>query len=441
MIETVPTGLNGSMITAGLILVAAYVLIFSEIMHRMHAAVIGAVVMVGIGLYSGFYTQEQAIQSIDANTILLLAGMMMMVAMLRQTGGFEYLAIRIAMRTARRPRHLLVYLTLAVSIISMFLDNVTTVIIFAPLTVLICSMAKLNPMPYLMAEAMLSNIGGIATLVGDPPNIMIGSAAKIDFNSFLIHMGPVVVVVWAVIVTMILITFRKELTPSATHTGEINLEADKAIRDLRSLKQALAGLGLIVLLFFIHHHFHLYPSYVVFVGVALTLALIRPDPETLLKDVEWTVLLFFSALFIIVGGVEGSGLLALIGNGIATASADPETLLLTCLLLMWVAALLSAIVDNIPFTVTMIPIVLTLDTQGMNVTPLWWALALGVGLGGNGSHIGATANIICVAESERCQIPGARITPGLWLRKGLPIMLVSLTVASAVFALFFDFFL
>jgi Na+/H+ antiporter NhaD/arsenite permease-like protein len=153
------------------------------------------------------------------------------------------------------------------------------------------------------------------------------------------------------------------------------------------------------------------------------------------------VLLFFCALFIIVGGVESSGLLALIGKSIAHVSADPETLLITCLLLMWVAAVLSAIVDNIPFTVTMIPIVLSLDTQGMNVTPLWWALALGVGLGGNGSHIGATANIICVAESERCGIPEARITPGLWLRKGLPIMLVSLTVASLVFAYFFEYFM
>jgi Na+/H+ antiporter NhaD/arsenite permease-like protein len=441
MIESAPTSLNGDMMTAGLIMVAAYILIFTEVMHRMHAAVIGAVVMVGVGLYAGFYSQERAIQSIDANTIFLLAGMMMMVAILRKTGGFEYLAIHIARRTARRPRRLLVYLTLAVSVISMFLDNVTTVIIFAPLTVLICRLAKLNPMPYLMAEAMLSNIGGIATLVGDPPNIMIGSAANLDFNSFLFHMGPVVVVVWAVIVIMILSLFREELTPPATHTGRIDLKADKAIRDYRSLKWVLTGLAVIIVMFFVHHHFHLYPSYVVFIGVALTLALVRPDPETLLRDVEWTVLLFFSALFIIVGGVESSGLLALIGNGIATVSGDPETLLMTCVLLMWVAALLSAIVDNIPFTVTMIPIVLSLETQGMNVSPLWWALALGVGLGGNGSHIGATANIICMAESERCDIPGARITAGLWLRKGLPIMLVSLTIASAVFALFFDYFL
>jgi len=184
----------------------------------------------------------------------------------------------------------------------------------------------------------------------------------------------------------------------------------------------------------------LYPSFVTVIGLAVTLAMIRPDPNTLLKDVEWPVLLFFAGLFVIVGGVESSGLLALIGSNLATVSGDQEQLLITCLLLMWVAALLSAIVDNIPFTVTMLPIVLNLETQGINVTPLWWALALGVGLGGNGSHIGATANIICVSESERFGNPEARISPGLWLRKGLPVMLTSLVTASVIFTLFFDFF-
>ena len=166
----------------------------------------------------------------------------------------------------------------------------------------------------------------------------------------------------------------------------------------------------------------------------------RPDPENLLRHVEWTVLLFFAGLFVIVGGVESSGLLALIGHNLASVARDPELLLISCLLLMWVSALLSAVIDNIPFTVTMIPIVISLETTGVNVTPMWWALALGVGLGGNGSHIGATANIICVSESERCGIPGARITPGLWLRHGFPSMLVSLSAASLLFSVFFGFF-
>jgi len=440
MPENPITALTLPMLISGGILVAAYVLIFTDAIHRMHAAIIGAAAMVIAGMYGEFYSQEAALRAIDANTILLLGCMMMMVAMLRQTGGFDYLAIRIAKQSASRPRHLLVYLTLAVSIISMFLDNVTTVIIFAPLTVLICRIIGLNPLPYLVAEAMLSNIGGIATLVGDPPNIMIGSAANIDFNRFFYHMGPIVTVIWATTVTLLLFLFRNELRPPTSLTGEVGLDETRAITDPVALKRALAGLSIIVVLFFIHHHLQLYPSFVTVIGLAVTLAMIRPDPNTLLKDVEWPVLLFFAGLFVIVGGVESSGLLALIGSNLATVSGDQEQLLITCLLLMWVAALLSAIVDNIPFTVTMLPIVLNLETQGINVTPLWWALALGVGLGGNGSHIGATANIICVSESERFGNPEARISPGLWLRKGLPVMLTSLVTASVIFTLFFDFF-
>jgi len=440
MTEPAVLTLTGEMLVAGGILVVAYVLIFTEVIHRMHAAVIGALAMTATGLYAGFYTQETALKAIDANTLLLLCGMMMMVSMLKRTGGFDYLAIRIA-KLSSKPGLLLANLGLVVSLISMVLDNVTTVIIFAPLTVLICRMLGLNPMPYLMAEAMLSNIGGIATLVGDPPNIMIGSAAHLEFNTFLFHMLPIVTLVWCVTVGLILAIFRRELALTASYTGKVNLEESKAIKDPRTLSFVLAGLVVIIVLFFIHHHLHLYPSFVTFIGLALTLALVRPDPEALLRDVEWPVLVFFAGLFVIVGGVEQSGLLGLIGYQLAGVASNPEQLLYACLLLMWAAALLSAIVDNIPFTVTMIPIVLSLDTQGVNITPMWWALALGVGLGGNGSHIGATANIICVTESERSGIPEARITPALWLRRGLPVMIASLTAASLIFAAFFSFFM
>jgi len=440
------TGFDVSAITVPMmisaaVLVAAYALIFSEIMHRMHGAVLGAVVMVCAGLYEGFYTQDEAMLAIDGNTIFLLSGMMIMVALLKDTGGFEYLAIRIAKRSADKPKHLLVYLTLAVSLVSMILDNVTTVIIFAPLTVLICRMVDLNPMPYLMAEAMLSNVGGIATLVGDPPNIMIGSAAKIDFITFLMHMGPVITVVWIATVSMILFIFRRELAVPEHYTGEVDLDEKKAISDPVNLKRGLFGLAVVVVLFFIHHRLHLYPAFVTFIGVAITLVLVKPDPDILLKEVEWPVLVFFAGLFVIVGGVEHSGLLALIGEALALASGNADALLMTCLLVLWGAGLLSSFLDNIPFTVAMIPIILSLESNGVNATPLWWALALGAGLGGNGTHVGATANIICVNESERCGIPEARITPGLWLRHGIPIVIMSLVAASLIFVLFFDFFL
>ena len=425
---------------AALVMAATYVFIFTELIHRTSAAIIGAVVMIAVGNWAGFYSQESAIMALDGNTLLLLAGMMIVVAMLRPTGGFEYIAIRLAKLSAGHPRRLLLYLTLTVSLISTLLDNVTTVLIFAPLTVLITRILSINPMPYLMAEAMLSNIGGAATLVGDPPNLMIGSAGDIPFTTFLWHMGPMVLIVWSVTFAMLLILFHGELGKRIGDGRIIDLDEQRAITDPVGLRQALFALLVIVVLFFLHHRMQLYPAYVAFIGVAIALGLMGRKPDPILGKLEWSVLVFFAGLFIIVGGVEASGLLELIGQSLVEEAMSPDRLLITCLLLMWIAALLSAVVDNIPFTVTMIPIITSLESHGINVAPFWWALAIGVGIGGNGTHIGATANIICIAESERSGIPEARITPAGWLRSGLPSMLGGLIFASLVYGLFFDFF-
>jgi Na+/H+ antiporter NhaD/arsenite permease-like protein len=429
------SGDASQMLLAALILIGAYAFIFTERVHRTIAAMVGAVCMVLTGEAVGFYSQDQAMAAVDGNTMLLLLGMMLLVALLRPTGGFEYLAIRLAKLSAASPRRLLVYLALAVSVLSMFLDNVTTVIIFAPLTVLITRMLNLNPAPFLMAEAMLSNIGGASTLVGDPPNIMIGSAAALDFNSFLIHLLPVIVPVWLITVGLVLVLFRRELRYPPGGRAEaraltLDLDERGAIKDPAVLRRVMLAMAIVIGLFFVHHHLHLYPAFVAFIGLVIAMALVRPDPEDLLKQAEWPVLLFFAALFVIVGGVEASGLLDVIGAQLA--------LLLTALVLMWVAAVVSAVVDNIPFTVTMIPIVAGLQAKGLAVEPLWWALAIGVGLGGNGTHVGATANIICVAEAERAGIPEARITPTRWLRAGMPTMLASLVAASLVYAVLYE---
>lgn len=421
------------------ILLAAYGLIFTELIHRSYAALMGAVAMVMVGGWSGFYSEEAALASVDGNTMLLLMAMMMLVAMLRPTGAFEYLGIRLAKLAAGDPRRLLIYLCAAVSLLSMFLDNVTTVIIFAPLTVLVTRMLNLNPAPFLIAEAMISNIGGAATLVGDPPNIMIGSAGGIDFIRFLGHMGPIILPVWLVTVALMLFLFRRELRP-VDIAAVVDLDENKAINNPHALKRIVAVMLGVVLLFFVHHTLHWYPAFVSLIGLAVALVWLRPDPEMLMNKVEWTVLLFFAALFVMVGGVDASGLLDLVGSLLASYAREPGHLLATAILLMWVAAILSAVIDNIPFTVTMIPIVAALEQQGVNVTPLWWALALGVGLGGNGTHIGATANVICVAEAERVGLPEARISPSRWLKTGLPVMLGSLSVASVVLALFFPAF-
>ena len=425
-------------IAAG-VLLGAYFLIFSEVLHRTSAGVVGAVIMVGVGTGSGFYSQQAAVLAIDGNTLLLLLAMMMLVAILRPTGAFEYIAIRLAKLAGGSPKRLLIYLCVAVSVLSMFLDNVTTVLIFAPLTVLITRMLNLNPAPFLIAEAMLSNVGGAATLVGDPPNIMIGSTAGLDFTAFLTHMLPMVIPAWFVTLGVVMLLFRKDLKPSHGPGHGIDLDETRAIHDYAGLWRASLALAVVILLFFVHHHLHLFPAYVAWVGLSLALVLSRPKPEKLFVSVEWSVLLFFAALFVIVGGVEASGLLDLIGHHLAATARDPETLLWSALLLMWIAALLSAMVDNIPFTVTMIPIVAGLEGQGIHVQPLWWALAIGVGLGGNATHIGATANIICIAEAERSKHPEAYITPMRWLRAGLPVMVTSLGAASLIFIVFFDY--
>ena len=436
--ETEVSGFTIEMMVAAVIFVVAYVLIFSEILHRTTVAIVGAVVMVGVGTALGFYSQAQALHHLDANTLLLLMAMMMLVTLLKPTGGFEYLAIRIAKLAVGSTTRLLFYLCFAVSVISMFLDNVTTVLIFAPLTVLITRLIKVNPMPYLMGEAIMSNIGGIATLIGDPPNLMIGSKAEIDFITFFIHMGPVVAVVWIASALTLRLVFHRHLG-GANQFTRLELNETKAIKQPKKLKYILFALGVVIVLFFIHHYFHLYPAYVAFIGVAIAMPLLKPQPAELFGQVEWSVLMFFAGLFILVGGLVESGLLAWAGGHLADLATDPSKLLITCLALMWVAAILSAVVDNIPFTVTMIPIIMGLETHGVNIAPMWWALALGAGLGGNGTHIGATANIICVAESEHSGIPEARITPRLWLQHGLPVTVTSLVVATILFAMFFEY--
>ena len=435
-----PVGTNGdiaSMWIATAILVGAYAMIFSERLHRTYAALAGAVAMVGIGGWLGFYTQEEALTSIDANTIVLLMGMMLLVALLRATGLFEYLAIRLAKASGGRPMRLMIYMGVAVSVLSMILDNVTTVIIFAPLTILVTRLLKLNPAPFLIAQAMLSNIGGAATLVGDPPNIMIGSAAGIDFITFLVNMAPLVLAPWLVTMLLLLFFFRKDLQPVISELVLIDLDENKAIREPAMLHRMLLVMGLVVVLFFIHHRLGFYPSFVSLIGLALALLLVRPQADQLVGEVDWSILLFFASLFVIVGGVEATGLLEIIGSNVAAAARDPNKLLLTALALMWIAAILSALIDNIPFTVTMIPIIAALSAEGIDVYPLWWALAIGVALGGNGTHIGATANIVVIAQAERSGVPEARITPLQWLRTGLPVMFSGLVVASLAFALLY----
>lgn len=434
---------NTSMLVSAIILVLTFLGIFTEGVHGFHRtkfAMLGAGMMIFTGQWFGFYGPEQALQSIDWNVVFLLGAMMTIVGIMIPTGGFQALAYRIAEYSKGRLFLLMLLMGTAVTVISLLLDNVTTVVIFGPLIVLICQALKVSPIPYLLAAALLSDTGGVATLVGDPPNLMIGSAAHIDFNTFILHMGGIVLAAWLTILYALKFLFRKELA----ETPEIPVFTEKQeITDPRTWQAALWVLGFMVLLFIFHHALAWEAWMVAATGLTLLVFLAHHiDLDETFGTLEMTLLIFFISLFILVGGVEHSHFLEYIGSFIQPFVASD--LLIASLVLMWVSAVLSALIDNIPFTAAMVPIILGIEAQGINVTPLWWSLAIGVGMGGNGSHLGSTANVFIVTLSERLAKesgnPELAITPGLWFKKGTPAMILTLLVSSLIFWLFFDFF-
>jgi Na+/H+ antiporter NhaD/arsenite permease-like protein len=432
-----------SMMVSAVILAFTFIGIFTEGVHGFHRAKFamgGAGVMIVAGQYFGFYNPQLALQSIDWNVILLLGAMMTIVAIMIPTGGFQVLAYRLADLSRGRLFMLMAMIGTAVTVISLLLDNVTTVVIFGPLIVLICQALKVNPIPYLLAAALLSDTGGVATLVGDPPNLMIGSAADINFNDFFIHMSGVVLVAWIAILLALKFLFRKDLAVTPTPASFADQET---IKDPRTWKSALIVLGVMVVLFIFHHALDWDAWFVAATGLALLVFLgDNVDMDESFQDVEMTLLMFFMSLFVVVGGVEQSHFLEYLGQFILPFVQ--QDLLLATIVLMWAAAILSAMIDNIPFTAAMVPIILGMEAQGINVTPLWWGLAIGVGMGGNGTHLGSTANVFIVTLSERiakdANDPSLAITPGLWFRKGTPAMILTLITSSVIFWLYFDFF-
>jgi Na+/H+ antiporter NhaD/arsenite permease-like protein len=431
------------MMVSGIILVITFIGIFTEGVHGFHRAKFalgGAGAMVLAGQFFGFYDPELAIEAIDWNVIFLLGAMMTIVAIMIPTGGFQMMAYRIADLSKGRLFLLLAMMGTLVTVLSLLLDNVTTVVIFGPLIILICRSMNISPIPYLLAAALLSDTGGVATLVGDPPNLMIGSAAGIGFNTFFYHMGGIVFIAWIATLFAMKVIFKKELSVKPQLQ---DFSQREELHDPYTWKVSLIVLAIMVVGFIMHRTLHWEAWFVA--GMGLTLLVFfgkEVDMDEHFADVELTLLMFFMALFIIVGGVEHSRFLEYIGQFILPFVR--EDLLTACILLMWVAAFLSAFIDNIPFTAAMIPIILGLEAQGVNVNALWWALAAGVGMGGNGSHLGSTANVFIVTISEKLAKdegrPELAITPGLWIRKGSPVMILTLIICSIVMATFFDFY-
>ena len=425
-----------SAILSSLIFLTTLVLIFSEKLNRSIAGIAGAVLMVGVGRILGFYSEEAALEAIDFNTLGLLLGMMILVAMLQPTGFFQYIAIWAARASHGKPLRLFILLGSITTVLSMFLDNVTTVVLIAPVTILICEILGINPLPYLIAEALLSNTGGVATLVGDPPNVLIGSAAGLSFNDFLIYSLPIVVVAWIAALLLLRFLFREELSKHPGNAEAVmSLNPTESLDDPKAARRILTVLSAAILLFFFHHRLHVSPSFIAVSAAAVALIWVQPDIQETFKKVEWSVLIFFSALFVMVGGLEASGVLESIVGLLEGLSSIPP--IWFGVSLIWIVAILSAVIDNVPITIALIPVIHGLGEAGLDIRPLWWALAFGAGFGGNGTIIGSTANIIVATLSEKTRTP---ITSSLWNRRGLPVMLVTCAIASMLYVIMYKAF-
>lgn len=410
--------------------------IFLEKWHRVVVSALGASAMVLAGHIWGFFNEETAIEAVEFETIALLLSMMIIISLFRRTGFFEYLAIKVAQYSGGSLVRLMLMLGVTTSLLSMFLDNVTTIVLMSPMIVLIAELMGISAIPLLISQAIFSNIGGMATLVGDPPNILIGSASHLTFIDFLVKMGPITLAVWATTYLVFRYLFRGYRVSAGGENRHAltHLNASEALTDPTNARRLFIVLTGVIVLFFMESTLHLVPAFAAFTGAAIALAWTQFDIHETLADIEWDVLLFFTALFVLVGGLEGAGVLEKITE-IIFEFQDTSPVLLG-LAIMWAMVVLSALVDNIPITIAVIPIILSLGARGMNTTPLWWAIALGAGLGGNATPIGSTANVLVISLSERTEHP---ITTRQWLVHGLPVVVASTVVASILYIVLFDF--
>ncbi|MCB0101751.1 MAG: ArsB/NhaD family transporter [Anaerolineales bacterium] len=425
-----------AMIMTSVIFFGSLILIFSEKINRSIIAISGAVLMIVLGKVMGFYSEEAAIEAIDFNTLGLLMGMMILVAMLEPTGFFQYLAVLAARASQGKPLRLFVLLGSITTVLSMLLDNVTTVVLIAPVTILISEILGVSAVPYLVAEAILSNTGGAATLVGDPPNVLIGSAAGLSFTDFLVNSLPIILVSWAAALFLLQYLFKAELSKRPKRAKAVmKLNVAETLNQPETAKKILIVLVGAILLFFVHHILNTEPSLVALGAAAVALLWVQPDLQDILKRVEWSVLVFFGSLFIMVGGLEHSGVLGVVVKQFSAVS-DISPILFG-IIMIWIVAALSAVVDNVPITIALIPVIKGLGELGMNMNPLWWALVFGAGFGGNGTIIGATANIIVASLSEKTREP---ITAALWIKRGLPVMVLTCAIASILYAIMYPWF-
>ena len=414
-------------IAAVSVFLIAYVFIATEKINRVAVVCAGAALMIIIGATNAdaaFYSHETGI---DWNVIFLLLGMMIIVGVIHKTGLFEFLAIKAIQLAKGRPRQAFVYLLMLVAFCSSLLDNVTTIMLAVPMTIMVAKYLKVHPVPFILAEVFISNIGGAATLIGDPPNIIIASKADLDFNSFLIHMAPMVLVVLAVIIPMLVLMFNKELKNNAEDRKSVmTLEANSFIKDKSLLIKSLVVLTLVIIAFVLHSVLHLEPSVIAMIGADALVLISNLKPNEFAKDVELGTLVFFAALFIMVGALVNVGALKMVADAIGAYVGNDGALAAGAIVV--VSALASGVVDNIPYVTSMAPVVQQLNDTITTISNdgLWWALAFGADFGGNMTIVGASANVVAVGLAYAS---GYKITFWQFAKYGIPVTLVSTAMA------------
>ncbi len=417
-------------ITAIAIFIITYGIIVSEKVNRTAIAMFGATML----LLFKIVTQEQAIETIDFNTIGLLIGMMVIVNILRRTGVFGYLAIKAAKSVQGEPWKVIVVFSIFTAISSALLDNVTTILLIVPITLVITDTLETDPIPFIMPLILVSNIGGTATLIGDPPNIMIGSASGLGFMDFFINLAPVILVIFTVVIFIFRFMFKKSLSITEEKRAAImSMDETLAIKDVLLLKKGVVVLSLTIVGFVLHQSLGFESATVALLGAALYLLISKIEPEEVLLEVEWPTIFFFTALFILVGGLEEVGVINFLANKMLEVTEG--NMVMMVLLILWGSAIASAFLDNIPFVATMIPLIKSMALMsGLAITPLWWALALGACLGGNGTLVGASANVIVSGMLEK---HGNKLGFVRYMKVGFPIMILTVGISTVYLLIFY----
>ncbi len=423
------------------VLIGIYVILISEVVHRTTLAMFGAlliiIVLIQTEIIPAHDTVDFVIGAIDFNTIGLLLGMMIIVGILGETGIFQYIGIKAAKLAKGNVWKLMLLFSVITAVGSAFLDNVTMILLMVPVTISVARILNINPISIILAEIFASNVGGAATLIGDPPNIMIGSAAGIPFIEFAYHMLPEVVITFVASLLLLKVMFKKDLKQKPENVEKLQqIDETKEIKDMMLLKKSAIVLLGVIIVFMVHGFLEIEVSIIALAGAAILLLITRMKPAKAFTHVEWPTLLFFAGLFIIVSGVELTGVLEIFANQIIQTTGG--NLVATSILIIWSSAFASAFVDNIPYTATMIPIIenisqdpgIASSLSSFSYNPLWYALAIGADFGGNGTLIGASANLVAIAVMER---HGYRIFFRTFLVKGIPYMTATVLIATGVF--------